>query len=88
MKNPISERDKIIFAYISGFELGKLLKRELTIDELIRKAAWKADMLLHPGTTVVYAGDKEFPPSGLRAPPDLLSFPTEIRKDYSPPKNK
>lgn len=82
LNSPPTEREKLIFAYIDGFEYAKILTKEIEIEKLIQQAAWKADRLLHPGTIIAYCGGQEFPPSRISAPPDLLTWPTKIRKRY------
>jgi hypothetical protein len=49
-----TERERLIFAYIDGFELATILTREIEMDDLIKRAAWKADRLLHPGSIIAY----------------------------------
>jgi hypothetical protein len=76
-------REELIFAYMEGFKSGKIITRELTEEQIIRKATWKANRLLHPGATLVYAGNETFPPNEIPAPPDLEKWPECLRKPHS-----
>lgn len=71
---PITEREKLIFAYIEGFESGNSTKREWTKAQVIKKAAWKADRILNNGSIQVWDDGNTFPPPNFSAPPDILDF--------------
>lgn len=78
MSRRLTEREKIILAYLDGFETAKRLKNEWEVGRLIRQAGWKADMLMHPGATMIWANDKTFPSSQTPAPPALERLPKHI----------
>lgn len=78
MSRTLTEREKIILAYLDGFETALRLENKWEAKRLVKRAAWKADMLMHPGATLVWANDKTFPLSETPAPPALERLPKHI----------
>lgn len=73
-RREVTERDRLLFAYISGFERGSVLKKEWTKKDVIKHAAWCADCMLSPGSMVVWDDGNTFPERNLSAPPAILDF--------------